>query len=61
MPVITPARMIAEKRDADDICGPGQTLWISEAGGLTQFGALIDILPPGSRSSIRHWHSHKTK
>jgi len=24
---------------------------------LTQFGALIETLPPGSRSSIKHWHS----
>lgn len=28
----------------------------SDAGGLTQFGALVETLPPGSRSSDRHWH-----
>ncbi len=33
--------------------------WISEAGGLTQFGALIEELQPGSTSSIKHWHSHE--
>ena len=29
---------------------------LGEAGGLTQFGAHIEVLPPGSRSSFRHWH-----
>ncbi|MFD1343217.1 cupin domain-containing protein [Litorisediminicola beolgyonensis] len=34
------------------------TAWrLSEAGGLTQFGALIEELAPGSSSSDRHWHS----
>lgn len=32
------------------------TLHLSEAGGLTQFGAYIDTLAPGSWSSARHWH-----
>ncbi|MBC7739623.1 MAG: cupin domain-containing protein [Candidatus Saccharibacteria bacterium] len=31
-------------------------LW-SQAGGLTQFGAHIQTLPPGAQSSERHWHS----
>ena len=25
--------------------------------GLTQFGVMMETLPPGSRSSIRHWHT----
>ncbi len=57
MAVITPARMVEETVSASSPCGPNRSLWISEAGGLTQFGALIEILPPGSRSSIKHWHS----
>jgi uncharacterized cupin superfamily protein len=28
----------------------------SEAGGLTQFGAHVETLQPGARSSERHWH-----
>ncbi len=56
MTVITPERMIHEE-SSNGGCGPQEALWISEAGGLTQFGALIQILPPGSRSSIKHWHS----
>lgn len=57
MTVITPDRMIVEEDPDSDKCGPKQALWISEAGGLTQFGAFVEILPPGSRSSIKHWHS----
>lgn len=56
MTVITPDRMLVEE-DVDGPCGPKRTEWISEAGGLTQFGAFVETLPPGSRSSIKHWHS----
>ena len=48
--------MIAEDVPEESVCGPGRALWISEAGGLTQFGAFVEILPPGSRSSLKHWH-----
>jgi uncharacterized cupin superfamily protein len=34
-----------------------QTLHLSVAGGLTQFGAYLDTLAPGAWSSHRHWHS----
>ncbi|MGO4851503.1 cupin domain-containing protein [Phaeovulum sp. W22_SRMD_FR3] len=37
-------------------CGPYNYAILGEAGGLTQFGAHLEILPPGSRSSFRHWH-----
>ncbi len=57
MTVITADRMIVEEDPAGGPCGPKRTEWISEAGGLTQFGAFVEILPPGSRSSIKHWHS----
>jgi len=30
--------------------------WISEPGELSQFGAFIHTLMPGTRSSIKHWH-----
>ena len=29
---------------------------LSEDGGLSQFGAYVETLEPGSRSSERHWH-----
>ena len=29
---------------------------IGEAGGLNHFGVHIEVLHPGSKSSLRHWH-----
>ena len=40
-------------------CGPYRDLLLSETGGLTQFGAILEILPPGSASSIKHWHAQE--
>lgn len=42
---------------AGNPCGPYRALLLSDTGGLTQFGAFIEILPPGSSSSIKHWHA----
>jgi uncharacterized cupin superfamily protein len=36
--------------------GAFELLRYSQAGGLTQFGAYVETLQPGSRSSDRHWH-----
>ncbi len=36
--------------------GPYACRLIGDAAGLTQFGAHLEVLPPGSRSSFRHWH-----
>jgi len=57
MPAITPERFVSEEIAAEGSSEPNRTLWISEAGELTQFGAFIEVLQPGSRSSIKHWHS----
>lgn len=35
------------------------SLRLGEAGGLTQFGANVTILAPGSLSSMRHWHARE--
>jgi uncharacterized cupin superfamily protein len=32
---------------------------LSDAGGLTQFGAFTETLMPGARSSQRHWHAEE--
>ena len=32
------------------------SLRLGDAGGLTQFGAFVETLAPGSASSERHWH-----
>ncbi|HET7793405.1 MAG TPA: cupin domain-containing protein [Rhizobacter sp.] len=57
MPAFTPDQFVAETSPVEGSSEPNQTLWISEAGGLTQFGAFIEVLQPGCRSSIKHWHS----
>jgi uncharacterized cupin superfamily protein len=36
--------------------GPYAYQLLSDPGGLTQFGAFIEELPPGSASGHRHWH-----
>ena len=57
MPIITPDTTQIEIVTADDTpCGPTRMLRFSDTGGLTQFGAFVEILPPGSRSSLCHWH-----
>ena len=37
--------------------GPYRAELISDTAGLTQFGAFIETLPPGSSSSHAHWHA----
>lgn len=36
--------------------GPYRYQLLSDPGGLTQFGAFVEELPPGSSSGQRHWH-----
>jgi uncharacterized cupin superfamily protein len=36
--------------------GPYSYRLLSDPGGLTQFGAFLEELPPGSSSGHRHWH-----
>jgi uncharacterized cupin superfamily protein len=36
--------------------GGREWLYYSDAGALTQFGAYVETLQPGARSSVRHWH-----
>ena len=39
--------------------GASERLRYSDAGGPTQFGAHVETLQPGSRSSERHWHEEE--
>lgn len=57
MTLLTPNCFIAEESSVQGGGNPNQALWISEAGGLTQFGAFIEVLQPGACSSLKHWHS----
>jgi uncharacterized cupin superfamily protein len=36
--------------------GPFSELVLGDQAGLSQFGAHLERLPPGSRTSFRHWH-----
>lgn len=45
------------KAPRDKADNGGVIIYLSEAGGLTQFGAYIDVLMPGAVSSDRHWHT----
>ncbi|MFN4171254.1 MAG: cupin domain-containing protein [Pseudorhodobacter sp.] len=40
-------------------CGLYRALLLSDTGGLIQFGAFIEILSPGSASSVKHWHAEE--
>lgn len=40
---------------ADEL-GAFESLRYSDAGGLTQYGAYVETLQPGSRSAEPHWH-----
>jgi uncharacterized cupin superfamily protein len=55
MTVITPDTMLREDESSEGAAK--QVFWISEPGGLMQFGAFVEVLEPGARSSLKHWHS----
>ena len=60
MPKVTDRNVEREVSDhPQDPCGPATSLRISDTGGLTQFGAAVDILPPGSKTALKHWHAHE--
>jgi uncharacterized cupin superfamily protein len=62
---------VIRKKDVKPVTGGGypppfdkglgsyQAWPLSDAGGLTQFGAFIETLDPGSKSSNRHWHENE--
>jgi uncharacterized cupin superfamily protein len=38
---------------------PRDEAHVSDAGGITQFGAFFVTLQPGERSAMRHWHARE--
>lgn len=57
MPVIKATDVAPEQpQTLHPTLGPYTARRFSDAGGLTQFGALTETLPHGSKSSLRHWH-----
>ncbi|MBB4953777.1 putative cupin superfamily protein [Agrobacterium vitis] len=62
MPIIRPEDAKYEQETGEGInaeLGPYEARLLSDAGGLTQFGAFVETLPPGSRSSHKHWHEQE--
>jgi uncharacterized cupin superfamily protein len=47
------------KLRTDPNAGSVETFGLSEAGGITQYGAHLEVLQPGARSSTRHWHENE--
>jgi len=39
--------------------GPCKRRSLGDHFGLTQIGVAIEEMPPGSTSSLRHWHTHE--
>lgn len=58
MPLLRKADRFVENHDRP-ACGPGRSEWLTPPDTLTQFGAVIETLPPGSRSSVKHWHAEE--
>ncbi|WP_224824986.1 cupin domain-containing protein [Cognatishimia sp. MH4019] len=58
MPIIKLADAPIEEMTPEtaDALGPYCAHLLSDAGGLTQFGAFVEVLAPGSRSSDKHYH-----
>ncbi|WOF75215.1 cupin domain-containing protein [Parvibaculaceae bacterium PLY_AMNH_Bact1] len=40
-----------------ELGGPYESRNLGDLFGLTQYGVMMETLAPGSRSSIRHWHT----
>ena len=56
---ISPVKGSTYPAPFDEPCKNRTGLSISDAGGLTQFGAKLVTLVPGAWSSQRHYHSHE--
>jgi uncharacterized cupin superfamily protein len=57
MPVVRRVDQHIERIDHFDKDNPNLECWLTEPGLLTQFGAFIHVLQPGTQSSLKHWHS----
>jgi uncharacterized cupin superfamily protein len=56
MPVIRTENAIKDGRADGDPHWHFSADLLSDTGGLTQFGAFIETLPPSAHSSELHWH-----
>ncbi len=60
MPKVKIPPLTREDNPSHPMLGPSLAPYshaiLGDGAGLTQFGVHIEVLPPGSRSSFRHWH-----
>lgn len=63
MPKVTLPRVVHDADTPHPVlgAGPGPHAYqlMSDPGGLTQFGAFMETLPPDSSSGHRHWHERE--
>ncbi len=60
MPLIKASDAPIKTEDEDNPypeLGPYSAILLSKAGEITQFGVILETLPPGSKSSFKHWHA----
>lgn len=61
MPKLPDTPMVCETGYCHPVLGGGlgdyRYRLLGDLGGLTQFGVHLEELPPGARSSFRHWHA----
>ena len=50
---------VPAERAERETFGVSDTVRLSAAGGLSQYGAYVQVLHPGARSSNNHWHENE--
>jgi uncharacterized cupin superfamily protein len=56
--IIRKNQVPAERTERESF-GVADTLRLSDAGGLSQYGAYVQTMHPGARSSNSHWHENE--
>ena len=57
--MIIKKNQVTAERAEREAFGVSDTLRLSDVGGLSQFGAYVQTLHPGARSSNNHWHENE--
>ena len=57
--MIIKKNLVQAERAEREAFGVSDTVRLSEAGGLSQFGAYVQMLHPGARTSNNHWHENE--
>ena len=56
--IIRNNQLPAERAERESF-GVTDTVRLSEAGGISQYGAYVQTLHPGARTSNNHWHENE--